>query len=215
MEAPKQPTITSANLPKPPIGGQQAPQVAKAAAPPTAQLPVYDSSIIKAVPLADPDFSNLRPKNPMHRLYWSNRGYQNGFRVNYRQAQGFRLARKEDLANLPLDEHGNSYMCDPSGAIINGDLVLMIIGKNAYEGALLHNHNQAIRRGSRFGQVHQNWKTGPNGELVPVGEPTDVVRATIDETRASPMQKAKIRAFVPGAAELEGMLGDASVPEKP
>lgn len=203
---PKQPTITSANIPK----------ISQAAAPPlpvqdipTAQLPVHDTLTIVARPLNDPDFASLRPKNPMHKLYWANRGHQNGFRVNYRVAQGFRLARKEDVANLPLNEDGSCSMVDPSGQITNGDLVLMIIGRNAYEGALLHNHNTAIRRGNKFGQVHQNWKDDGQGNLVPVENPTDVVRSTIDEVRASSHQKQKIRSFIPGQAEIDGLLADS------
>lgn len=204
------PAITSANLPKAPV--------APVAAAQPAQLPVHDTPIIKAVPLADPDFSNLLPRNGMHQLYWANRTYQNGFRTNYRMAQGFRLARKEDAylggpggARTPVPES----MIDPTGAIVNGDLVLVIIGKNAYQGALLNNHNKAIRRANKFGQVHQNWKEGPGGELVPVDGPTDVVQATLGEVRASPSQRSKVSSFVPGAAELNAALDSASVPEKP
>jgi hypothetical protein len=154
----------------------------------------------------------------MHQLYWSNRGYQNGYRTNYRTAQGFRLARKEDAylagpggTQTPVPDS----MIDPTGAIVNGDLVLMIIGKNAYQGALLNNHNKAVRRANKFGQVHQNWKEGPNGELIPVDAPTDVVQATLGEVRASPAQKAKINAYIPGQAELDAALNAPSVPEKP
>lgn len=227
METPKSPSITSANLPKltPPVapkGSVSSPGPTQAAANAPVSKPSYDDddvymgpSIIKARPLGDPDMANLRPKNPMHILYWANRTYQNGFRVNYRIAQRFRLARKDDIANLPLDDKGNCYLIDPTGAIVDGDRVLMIIGKNAYEGALLHNHNSAIRRGNKFGQVHQNWKEDGEGNLVPIDQPTDVVRATVDEVRATPQNKQKIRSFVPGPAEIEGMLGSSSVPEKP
>jgi len=151
----------------------------------------------------------------MHTLYWANRGHQNGHRVNYRAAQGFRLARKEDVANLPVNDDGFCSLIDPTGQIVNGDLVLMIIGKNAYEGALLNNHNKAIRRGNKFGQVHQNWKEGPGGELIPADQPTDVVAATLSEVRASSGQKAKISSFVPSQSEIDGLLANNSVPEKP
>lgn len=222
---PKVPTITSANLPKPTVSSMQAnapagmQNPAQTSPPKPVETPVDDvymgPSVIKARPLGDPDMANLKPKNPMHVLYWANRSYQNGFRVNYRIAQKFRLARKEDVANLPIDENGNCFMIDPTGAIVDGDRVLMIIGKNAYEGALLHNHNTAIRRGNKFGQVHQNWREDANGNLVPVDEATDVVRATVNEVRASPVQKAKVNSFVPGAAEIDALLGNASTPQKP
>lgn len=224
---PKVPTITSANLPKPtssavPAGAIPRPsQTASQPQVPPAKPGERDAddvymgpSVITARPLGDPDMANLKPKNPMHVLYWANRGYQNGFRVNYRIAQKFRLARKEDVANLPLDDKGNCFMIDPTGAIVDGDRVLMIIGRNAYEGALLHNHNSAIRRGNKFGQIHQNWKEDGNGNLIPA-QPVDVVKSTIDEVRATPGQKAKIQSFVPAAAEIEALVNQASAPEKP
>jgi len=210
-----QPTITSKNVPQPapPVNTSSIPAPSGIRPPvqvvdESGQLPVYDGPTIVARPLGDPDMANLRPKNPMHVLYWANRGYQNGFRVNYRIAQKFRLARKEDVENLPLDEDGKCFMIDPTGAIVDGDRVLMIIGRNAYEGALLHNHNSAIRRGHKFGQVHQNWRENSDGSLTPVDKPTDAVRATVDEVRGSPLNKSKISSFVPTPAELESLNRD-------
>lgn len=197
-QVPKTPTITSAQVPVAPTKPQT-----------PAQLPVFDGPIIVARALADPDFMAMAPVNPMHQLYWANRGYQNGHRVNYRVAQGFRLARKEDVKNLP------ESMVDASGQIINGDLVLMIIGKNAYQGALLNNHNKAIRRERKFGQVHQNWKETADGELVPNEEATDVVGATLSEVRASAAQRAKVSPFVPDPTSLDRIINSNPAPEKP
>lgn len=228
-------TLTNANVPRAP-GAPASPQapaptsqpaVAVQTAPPKpqvdvklpvaevpeAQLPVFDQPMIRAVPLSDPDFDGIKPKNPAHKLYWANRGHQNGLRVGYRQAQGFRLANKNDVLNCP------EFMIDPTGQIVNGDRVLMIIGKNAYEGALLNNHNKAIRRGSKFGQISMNWVELPDGQIVPAdsnGNPIDVMQATLNEVRATPANKAKIKSFVPAAAEINAILNSAeSGPQKP
>lgn len=166
------------------------------------QEPVYDLPKIRAVPLGNPDFDDIKPKNPMHQLRWVNRFYQNGFRVGYHSAQGFRPAKKADVLNCP------PHMIDPTGVIVNGDRILMIIGKNAYHGALLHNHNQAIRRGSKFGQVHQNWREDGKGNLTPVDEPTDVMQATLNEVRASQANKSKIRSFIPAPDELSAKFAE-------
>lgn len=211
--------ITNANVPQP---GQTpkipVPEVPKAsiatqeaAIAGEAQLPVYDQPTIKAVPLSDPDFDGIQPKNPAHKLYWANRGHQNGIRVGYRQAQGFRLANVNDVKNCP------KFMVDPSGQIINGDRVLMIIGRNAYEGALLNNHNKAIRRQNKFGQISQNWVELPDGRIVPADSnknPIDVVQATLGEVNASAKNRAKISSFVPPPSEINALLGSEG-PQKP
>lgn len=188
---PVNPTLTSAKVPQ----AQPQPQNPAAAAA-VAAVPRMQ---IVAKPLSDPEFLGLRPKNSMHQLYWANRGHQNGIRVNYRHAQGFRMAKKEDLIECP------DFMVDVTGQLIYGDLVLMLIGKAEYQGALLHNHNKAIRRVNKFGAFETN----------ETGQPIDVMKATLDETRASAGQKAKIRPFTPGSSELSALMDQASAPEKP
>jgi hypothetical protein len=129
--------------------------------------------------------------------------------VGYRQAQGFRLANIHDVENCP------KFMIDPSGQIIHGDRVLMIIGKNAYEGALLNNHNKGIRRVNKFGQIHTNWREDGQGNLIPNDQPVDVMQATLAEVRSSPAARAKIQSFVPGQEQVESLLRSPSQPEQP
>jgi hypothetical protein len=179
------PAITSAHVPKAPA--------------PVIPASVMAPKAIVAKPLNDPEFMGIIPANPMHHLYWANREHQNGVRVGYRLAQGFRLAKKDDVRNCP------EFMIDPSGQIIYGDLVLMLIGKDMYQGALLHNHNKAVRRVNKFGQFETN----------ETGKPLDVMAATLSETGAPAGQQAKIRSFVPGQGDLSSVFENASVPEKP
>lgn len=111
-----------------------------AAAAPTAAPPVK----IVAKPLSSPDFLDLKPKNPAISIRWVNRGHENGHRVDVHSAQGFEIAKPEDIEKLPP-----SLVKD--GQIIYGDLILMKLPKADYYGALLNNHNKAVRRLQRGG----------------------------------------------------------------
>lgn len=124
------PAITSANLPAPPVVVQ--PEVTH----------VADADII-ARPLTDPDFTKMTPKNPQHSLRWVNRVHGNsgrGGRFDEAKASGFRPALLADVK----EEVPSTMRKD--GSIICGDLILMLMDRVSYVGALKYNEQQAKNR---------------------------------------------------------------------
>ena len=136
-EPPKTPAITSANLPKPPTE------------PP--KVEVDPNEPIVARPLVDADFTKLRPKNPLHRLYFGNRIANNGLRLEDLLARGFEIAHPDDV----LTPDGKPLRTDSKmikdGKIIRGDLICLKISRADYDGALLDNARKAAARVSRAG----------------------------------------------------------------
>lgn len=127
VAAPAGPAITSAN----------------AAAPPHPDpLPVVDDAIV-ARPLVDPDFTNVQPRSPGVRLRWVNRIHGNegrGGRFEQAKASGFRPATVNDI-KTEISSH-----MKVNGSIIYGDLILMVIDRKLYDGALKFNEQQARNR---------------------------------------------------------------------
>lgn len=162
-----EPTITSKNLPpeipppgqKPPIVHQQGTSVKPVNATPsptqkdpnpkntvdvTEEFALEEGPII-AKPLTNPDFTNLKLKNPNLVARWVNRSAAGGIRVQHMLAVGFVPIVPADCIGLP-----DTYKVD--GHVIYGDLIAMKINRKDYEGALLYNQQQAalrVRKGAR------------------------------------------------------------------
>lgn len=167
-------TLTRKNLP----GGGAQPQG------PTAVSSVEAPGIGKIVakPLSSPDFLGVKAKDPAKSVRWVNRMYENGHRVDVHAAQGFEIAKPDEV--LKLDGTPIPPSIVKNGQIVFGDLICMILPKPDYYGALLNNHNKAVRRLTRSG-IHQR------GEHMMEEELTQVPGKTSD--------KKKIVVYTPGS----------------
>lgn len=179
------PAVTSKNVPTPgvpPLVPSQAAEVAKQAA---AKLPDED---IVARPLVLPDYTDLRPRNPLLKFRWVNRVAGEGQRLYQMEAMGFVKVTSKDVVGpdgKPIPE----YLIK-NGQIVYGDLVLMKISREAYLGALKYNEQRAVDRISKAAFLKRAKKM-VSEELSRVGSP------------ATP----KITTFVPGQAETEALVG--------
>lgn len=174
------PTITSKNIPIP----QPPPPPSAPAAPATSTVVVETDDNIVAKPLQQPDFVNLKPRNPNIAFRWVNRAAGGGQRLDQMTAMGFALAVPTDVVNLPP-----SLFRD--GRIINGDLVLMKIDRKAYQGALKYNQQRAL---AQAGSQKTNLEVGKKNLRETVGA-------------MPPELQRKIAVFVPSQAETEALAG--------
>ena len=179
------PAVTSKNVPTPgvpPLPPQQAAEVAKQAA---AALP---DEAIEARPLVLPDYTDLRPRNPLLKFRWVNRVAGEGQRLYQMEAMGFIKVTSKDVVG-PDGKPVPEYLVK-NGQIVYGDLVLMKISRKQYLGALKYNEQRAVDRISKAAFLKRAKKM-VSEELGRVGSP------------ATP----KITTFVPGTAETEALVG--------
>ena len=102
---------------------------------------------VEARPLQLPDFVNIKPKNPAISLRWVNRsvGVQGSTqRLDEMIYAGFVPATAAEVC-MP---NGAPIMTNliKDGKIIRGDLILMKIAREAYDGALKYNWSRAVAR---------------------------------------------------------------------
>ena len=185
------PAVTSKNVPTPgvpPLPPQQAAEVAKQAA---AKLP--DESI-EARPLVLPDYTDLRPRNPLLQFRWVNRVAGEGQRMYQMEAMGFVKVTSKDVVG-PDGKPVPDYLIK-NGQIIYGDLVLMKIARRAYLGALKYNEQRAVDRISKAAFLKRARKIV--SEELKKGGASAGAQAEIAQ---------KITTFVPGQAETEALVG--------
>lgn len=106
---------------------------------------------IVARPLQLPDFVNVKHKNPGLSLRWVNRSVgvkESTQRLDEMIYAGFRPVRPDEI--LQVDQGGRTRPIMPNlikdGKVIRGDLILMCIEREAYEGALKYNWERAVAR---------------------------------------------------------------------
>lgn len=180
----KVPTIGSANLPKIPP-------------PPGASMPVTEAVLpddqIEARPLMAPDFINYKPRNPNHSLRWVNFSVgekASSLRYEQAQAQGFQNAALTDVSlATPV---APSYVRDGGSKIINGDLILMKIGRAAYKGALKYKDQQAVKLASKT-ETKKESLNRVQHDIAATGAPKELL--------------SQVRPFVPSDAEVDGLVG--------
>jgi hypothetical protein len=143
---------------------------------------------IKAAPLHLPDMLNLKPVNPQIAFRWGNRVASDGLRFQQLTYSGFQTALPTDVKNCP-------QMLVKDGKVIYGDLILMKIARNLYEGALLHNHNVSVKRADRLRTTDNDGNEIDRREYV-----NRAVAAGPPELRA------KLKSFIPSQAETEGII---------
>lgn len=197
---PEQPTITSKNVPQPPVAPQQA---------------VTEYRDIVAKPLGSPDFASMKHKNPNMSVRWVNCDVgekHSTMRFNMAQAQGFVACTPDEVVTvLP---NGKTNPCPPAlikdGRVIYGDVILMKLPRNDYLGALKYNEERAIKRIQRPGTVLEGGRT----EHQASDERVSPSNAFSDITR-NPKVAAKVQPYVPPIAEIEnqGLIVDKTVPK--
>lgn len=169
-------TMTTQNaIPKPP------------AAPKSATV---ETDEIVARPLQMPDFVSLKPKNKNIRLRWINFKVgrdQSTLRYDQALAQGYENAHVSDLVSCP-----QAYIKDGGSKVINGDVILMKIGRAAYDGAKLYNRQKAERLVSRSGKLDRATKD---------------VRKAVTDSGAPRELAGKISTFLPGEDETNALVG--------
>ncbi len=167
------PGITSANLPKPIAPGQTtAPTNAQVANAPT----IPDDSDIVAKPLVNPDFTNIQPANPAMVLRFVNRLASGGQRFEEAKIQGYIVCKVTDLKKVP------NTLSVKDGCITYGDLVVMMMSRVDYIGAIKHNEQRARRLVERA-QV--------------MGSAYEKMNEALNEVPGSRADKAKIKLFQP------------------
>jgi len=140
---------------------------------------------IEARPLHMPNLLDVKPVSPEITFRWGHRLAGEGLRYQQLIYAGFLPAEPKDVKDVP-------QMLVKDGKVIYGELILMKIATKLYQGALLHNHNTAIRRGDRF-------KTTDNDG----NEIKRTARVDAAIQNAPPALRNKLRAFVPSTEELK------------
>ncbi len=206
---PNEPTITSKNLPKPPvpgIPGQVAPTQATASPPVVGGVdaPLSYEQII-AKPLRAPNFINLKPKNPNLCLYWGNRSVgekESGMRYDQLIAMGFQPARPDEVLGLSVKSEPIPLPASlvRDGRIMYGDLILLKIPRSDYIGALKWNEQSARARVRKPGTTLEG--SGSERQQADGREqPVDAFRSVV----GNPELAKKIRPYVPPLAEVDAL----------
>lgn len=198
------PTLTSKNLP--PVQQPGAVNTSPAVPPKSEETPLSYAQI-EAKPLRSPNFLNLKPKNPNMSLYFGNRAVgekESGLRYDQLIAMGFRPAKPEEILTMQGQACPTSIQRD--GRIMYGDLILLIIPRVDYVGALKWNAESAARRVRKFGQsVTDGRAESQNAEarIAPSSALSEVANS-----RAA--REGKVKAYVPPLAELDSRTADNS-----
>ena len=186
------PTITSKALPP----SQQPGAVTSS---PAVQPPVPSYDQIVAKPLRAPNFLNLKAKNPAMSLYWGNRAVgddESHLRYDQLISMGFQPAKPDQVLTM------DGKPCPPSiqrdGRIMYGDLILLIMPKVDYVGALKYNAQSAEMRVRRFGSTRTE------------GDGKQTESALGDITRSKAGREGKIRPYIPPLTETEALTADNS-----
>ena len=163
------PTITSKNLPPelPKPTGKESPTT-----PPT----IDDDSDIVAKPLVSPDFTKLQPTNPAMSLRLVNRLALGGQRFEEAKVQGFVVCKASDIKNI------TNLMTIKDGVVTYGDLIVMMMPRVDYIGAIKNNEQNARRRVARAAVM---------------GEGQELLAAALNEVPGSRENKSKIKLFQP------------------
>lgn len=191
-----EPTLTSKNLP--PV--QQPTNIPGLKPAAEVQIPYGD---IVAKPLRAPNFLNLKPKNPNMSLFFGNRAVgekESGLRYDQLIAMGFIPAKPDQV----LTSEG--LACPPSicrdGRVMYGDLILLIIPRADYVGALKWNEQNARLRVKKTGVSIEGDTQKADARLQPVSTTADLERKS----------QGKVSAYVPSLAETDSRTADNSGP---
>ena len=171
----------------------------------TSRIPDELAEDIVAKPLGAPDFANdVKPflANPN---LWPRWIFTDIRRFNQAQAQGWRVCKAADLKPgylrlTPFSKEGGTKF-------INGDLILMLIDRKVYLGALRYKHMVAAAYSDAAVQ-----KTVAAGRAV---SELGATVAAVNRQRAAQGAEPVMTVFTPGAADLtHTVLGQPGVAAK-
>ena len=161
------PTITSKNLP---------PQIPPPGTKELQPLTIDDDSDIVAKPLVSPDFTQLKPTNPAMSLRLINRLALGGQRFEEARVQGFVVCKPSDIQGL------TSLMTIKDGNVTYGDLIVMMMPRVDYLGAIKQNEVNARKRVSRAAVM---------------GAGQEQLASALNEVSGSRENKSKVKLFQP------------------
>lgn len=154
------PVITSANLPKPVQPGQtSAPADSQVAQGKIEEQRIANDADIIARPLVSPDFTNIKPANPAMMLRLVNRLALGGQRFEEARIQGFVVCKASDIKEVP------NTMTVKDGNVIYGDVIVMMMPRDKYIGAIKYNEARArklVERQAVQGAAHEQLQTALN-----------------------------------------------------
>lgn len=176
---PAPPTVTSKNLPTPPVA------VAQPTKPSQVETFVPYEQIV-AQPLIVPAAEQVKIKNRGCCYRWANRIAKEGESLRRWLAAGFVMATTIDV-DVPAGLVRN-------GQIINGDLVLIKINREKYIGALKYNEQRALARMSPA-SIERTGRSAIAQAAAEVNAPMNL--------------RGKVRTFVPSDAETEAVIKNA------
>jgi hypothetical protein len=194
----------------PPVNKPPVPTMTNASViPPLEQGPAIDPRFapelaedIVAKPMILPDFVNVPLANPGLAARWI---FTDRRRFAQAKAQGWRVAQKRDVkpgyqSLTPFEEEGGTKY-------INGDLILMVIDRKIYLGALKYKHQVAAALSDAA--VQRRLAAGKA-----VNEMGTVV-AAVNRQRAAQGADPVMTVFAPGVADLnDTVLGQPGVAAK-
>ena len=199
MSTPNNPTLTSKNLPPSQQPGRGLPPVPPTTASVEIETPY---SQIEAKPLRAPNFINLKHKNPNMSLFWGNRAVgekESGLRYDQLIAMGFVPAKPDDIRTM------EGLTCPPSicrdGRIMYGDLILLMLPKKDYVGALKWNEQNARLRMKKPGVSIEGGSAehqAADGRLQPSNVLADLQRRV----------PTKVSVYVPPLSEVDASTKD-------
>lgn len=142
----------NANVPSPNQPGQ------RVVSPEAALL--FSKSLV-AKPLMAPEVCSLRVKNTEYKYRWVNKLAQHGQFYNMRRSQGFVNATDADVDVLAGDTVADG------GSITAGDLILMKIRADLYDGAILYNMKRSLAHQNARGLFIEGGSPDVNSDASP------------------------------------------------
>lgn len=188
IQGPAVPTMTTASLVPPEPPRPRDPRVA-------AEL----AEDIVARPMTMPDFIDVPLVNPNLAARWM---FTDRRRFSQAKAQGWRVAKKTDVKAgflSPYEEEGGTKY-------INGDLILMVIDRKIYLGALKYKHQVA----AAFADAAMQRRIAAGRAVNELGGTVAAVNAHRAAQGADPVMSV----FTPGAADLDGVMAKPGVAGK-
>lgn len=166
------------------------------------QLPLELDEDIVARPMQLPDFVNVPLSNPSLSARWI---FTDKRRFAQAKAQGWRVAKKSDVklgyATLtPFEEEGGTKY-------VNGDLILMVIDRKIYLGALRYKHQVA----AALSDAAVQRRLAASRAVNEMGSEV----AAINRSRVAQGGDPVMSVFAPGVADLsDTVLGQPGVASK-
>ena len=159
---------------------------------------------IVARPLTLPDFVDVPLKNPNLSARWM---FTDRRRYAQAKAQGWRNATSNDVDQVKAKGRLSPYVEEGGTKYINGDLILMVIDRKIYLGALRYKHQVA----AALADASVNRRLSAQKAVQELGSTV----AAVNQQRMSHGSDPAMTVFTPGAAEsMPGVMANAGVAAK-